>query len=805
MRKILSVLSILFLFAYSALAVPAWPSWVVGSWSGWLTAYDDDGSYAGKFTLTVRRTDGDFPLPAILDIVFEDGDECEYVLVDGEMTASSDTQVTATFWHWNDELDEEFQVTCTFNKNNPSTFLDYQDADAYAEGTMTYAGNFRIKNDVLLEYNGMGGGVVIPDGVTSIGEWAFESCEDLTSVTIPNSVTSIGDGAFVVCTGLTSVTIPNGVESIGEEAFAECEGLTNVNISASVTRIGNEAFCCCTNLREFVVDANNPSFSVKNGLLCNKSGTKIIACPGSFTEVTIPASVTKIGVGAFEGTRLTSLTVPEGIMALPKYMFSFCDELRTVVLPTSLSALGDCVFEECSSLTNITFKGNAPSIGEDSFYEVHPDCVVRVSRGTTGWGVAIPGTWNGMKIRYMDVGTLTMTAEETTAGDMLKVTVSRMGGSEGCVAVKLKTQDAATVSGINGVSGRDFQYLKEYLVWEDGEVSDKVVYVQTLVADSADVVTFRLKLSVQTTGDYAGCVTPELASGGKMIASVTPAAKGTLMFSAPDPMSVLAGEPLRVTVSRVGGSAGRVAVKLKTQDSATVDGINGVSGRDFQYVKRYLVWEDGDDSDQEVEIPTYPAWWNGEPRTFRLKLSVQTTGDYAGCVTPALADGGKVIASIVPNDEVYPGAVKVTKIEAVPPSPQRALRCSSGAAEPLTEPPWWGKAGETLRVTVSRVGGSYGRVVVKAKTQDSATVDGINGVSGRDFQYMKEYLEWKDGETGDQVLDIPTALVDGVAYPRTFRLKFSAQTTGDYEGCVEPELPEPKNVIELRAGDDCDD
>ena len=110
-----------------------------------------------------------------------------------------------------------------------------------------------------------------------------------------------------------------------------------------------------------------------------------------------------------------------------------------------------------------------------------------------------------------------------------------------------------------------------------------------------------------------------------------------------------------------------------------------------------------------------------------------------------------------------------------------------------------------MRVTVRRVGGSYGRVGVKAKTQDSATVDGINGVSGRDFQYMKEYLEWKDGETGDQVLDIPTALVDGVAYPRTFRLKFSAQTTGDYEGCVEPELPEPKNVIELRAGDDCDD
>ena len=510
-----------------------------------------------------------------------------------------------------------------------------------------------------------------------------------------------------------------------------------------------------------------------------------------------------LGWAAFYGcTKLTDVIIPKGVVGIGGNVFENCSALKTVKMPAGIEWIGENAFTGCTSLEEVVFEGNAPEVNDEiedgidysSFAGVPSSCVVRVKRGTTGWGVAIPGTWHGMKIRYADAGTLQMTADPVTGGALMKVTVSRVGGTDGRVAVKLKTQDSATVGGINGVSGRDFQYLKEYLVWEDGDDSDKVVYVQTLVADSADAVTFRLKLSVQTAGDYADCDTPELASGGKVIASVTPAAKGTLTFT---PMSVLAGNMLRVKVSRVGGSAGRVAVKLKTQDSATVDGITGVSGRDFQYVKTYLEWKDGDASDREVNIPTYAAWWDGEPRTFRLKLSVQTTGDYEGCVTPTLASGGKVIASIESNDEAYPGVVGVTKVETV-------NCCAVRAAEPLTAPPWWGYAGDTLRVTVSRVGGSFGRVVVKAKTQGYPGVSNLSAVLNEDLTYVKAYLKWEDGEEGDQVIEIPTALVDGTAYPLTFRLKFSAQTTGDYEGCVEPELPETKNVIELRSEDDCD-
>jgi Leucine-rich repeat (LRR) protein len=82
----------------------------------------------------------------------------------------------------------------------------------------------------------------IPDNVTSIGNYAFDGCSRLTSVTIPNSVTTIGNYAFDGCSRLTSVTIPNGVTSIGSYAFSGCSSLTNVTIPDSVTSIGNSAF-----------------------------------------------------------------------------------------------------------------------------------------------------------------------------------------------------------------------------------------------------------------------------------------------------------------------------------------------------------------------------------------------------------------------------------------------------------------------------------------------------------------------------------------------------------------------------------
>ena len=119
------------------------------------------------------------------------------------------------------------------------------------DNTLTITGsgemtNWSVNSAPWYDYKSYIKYVSLPDGLTSIGGYAFRDCTDLTSVTIPNSVTSIGRYAFTGCSGLTSVTIPNSVTSIGNYAFRFCSGLTSVTIGNSVTSIGKDAFRNCS-------------------------------------------------------------------------------------------------------------------------------------------------------------------------------------------------------------------------------------------------------------------------------------------------------------------------------------------------------------------------------------------------------------------------------------------------------------------------------------------------------------------------------------------------------------------------------
>jgi len=109
-------------------------------------------------------------------------------------------------------------------------------------------------NTLLLGCNN----TVIPNTVTTIGEYVFRNCSGLKSITIPDSVTSIGNNAFYGCRGLTSLTIPDSVTTIGEGAFSYCSGLTSVTIPDSVTSIGNYVFSSCTNLTTITIHATTP-------------------------------------------------------------------------------------------------------------------------------------------------------------------------------------------------------------------------------------------------------------------------------------------------------------------------------------------------------------------------------------------------------------------------------------------------------------------------------------------------------------------------------------------------------------------
>jgi hypothetical protein len=136
---------------------------------------------------------------------------------------------------------------------NPNSSGDNRIKTVIINNGITSIGDRAFENCTALRNVTMG------NEVTSIGESAFDGCSGLTSIIIPNSVTSIGGDAFWSCSGLTSIIIPNSVTNLGYWAFERCSGLTNVTIGSGITFIGSRTFYDCNNLKSVTVMATNPT------------------------------------------------------------------------------------------------------------------------------------------------------------------------------------------------------------------------------------------------------------------------------------------------------------------------------------------------------------------------------------------------------------------------------------------------------------------------------------------------------------------------------------------------------------------
>ena len=132
----------------------------------------------------------------------------------------------------------------------------------YEDGTLNISGTGAMKNYIYgnnkspARLNLSVTSIVIEEGVTSVGDYAFENCDNLTSITIPGNVESIGESAFYSCDNLTDVTLQDGVKSIGDAAFIWCNNLTNIVLPNSITSIGDWAFKDCTSLTSIKIPSS---------------------------------------------------------------------------------------------------------------------------------------------------------------------------------------------------------------------------------------------------------------------------------------------------------------------------------------------------------------------------------------------------------------------------------------------------------------------------------------------------------------------------------------------------------------------
>ena len=199
--------------------------------------------------------------------------------------------------------------------------------------------------------------IVIPSSVTSIGDWAFSSCDSLSKIVIPSSVTSIGKGAFSYCDSLLEIVIPSSVTSIGDSAFYGCYSLSEIVIPSSVTSIADGAFFGCDSLSEIVIPSSVTSVGYGAFSFCS-----------SLSEIVIPSSVTSIGKGAFSHCdSLSEIVIPSSVTSIGKGAFSHCDSLSEIVIPSSVTSIGDGAFSSCFSLSEIVIPSSVTSIGDGAF------------------------------------------------------------------------------------------------------------------------------------------------------------------------------------------------------------------------------------------------------------------------------------------------------------------------------------------------------------------------------------------------------------------------------------------------------
>jgi len=249
--------------------------------------------------------------------------------------------------------------------------------------------------------------------VTVIGQNAFAGKTNIASITIPNGVTTIGPNAFVNCINLASVTIPSTVNDIMMSAFSNCVRLTSVTFLGTIPSSGFPSTAFIGDLRAKHLAGGSGTYTrndttwtltpvarynSESDFQVTKTGNAITITRyvGTATVVNIPPTiqntpVTVIGDNAFYLTNITGVTIPNSVTSIGVTAFSECKSLTSITIPASVTSIGMAAFSGCWELTSVTFQGTIPSSAFSNQYTFDGD--LRAKFYATDRNNGTPGTY----------------------------------------------------------------------------------------------------------------------------------------------------------------------------------------------------------------------------------------------------------------------------------------------------------------------------------------------------------------------------------------------------------------------------
>ena len=334
--------------------------------------------------------------------------------------------------------------------------------------------------------------VAVPKGVTEIRREAFHSCIFLLNITLPDSLISIGDSAFAICSNLSGITLPENLTSIGAQAFKNCKSLVSIELPDSLTELGKEAFSFCSSLVDIKFSAKMTSISREAFSYCT-----------ALTNVEIPGNIADIGDYAFqECEALETVILCDGVENLGVSAFGSCYRLVNIALPDTLTTIGQCAFNQCGDLAEITIPVSVTEIGDRAFADCDQLMTVYYTGTKAQWEEVKIGRGNGFLLKAETI---------CTDGAIEKPDIIDLGEHGDNLTWILTMDGHLTISG----TGEMMYYYSSSLPWRDYleqilsvEIGDGITNIaKGTFGQCTNLVSITIPDSVTSIGDsaFAGC------------------------------------------------------------------------------------------------------------------------------------------------------------------------------------------------------------------------------------------------------------------------------------------------------------